>query len=174
MTVERLHELTPYVPGYYRLGCFNRLPRSAQQRILDDLEARTRFHTERQRQGYEPRDWELDTDYVIQQRRKQATPDKPYMPPKADDLDHIEAEVYVQAITGKRIDVPQHGYIRCPLPDHSDSSPSFKLYDTTWNCFSCNRGGRIYHFAGYYWGFPSPLRGTNFIEVKRRLEELFA
>ena len=173
-SIERLTELTPHVPGYYRLGCFNRLPESSQRRLLDDLEARTRFHTERQRRGYEPRDWELDTDYVIRRRNKANTPTAPYTPPPTDDLDGISAEIYVQAITGKRVEPNRAGYIHCPLPQHSDSSPSCKLYDKSWNCFSCNRGGTVYTFAAHYWGFPVPTRGEDFKQMKARLRRLFA
>jgi hypothetical protein len=174
MTVERLHELTPNVPGYYRLGCFNRLPSSAQQRILEDLEQRARFLTERQRRGAEVPEWELDTKHVLYKRRKAATPTKPYRPAPEDNLDVISAEIYVQAITGQQVEPTRHGYIRCPLPDHSDSSPSFKVYPDSWHCFSCNRGGSIYDFAGHYWGYSFPLRGDNFKQVKGRLRGLFA
>ncbi len=37
------------------------------------------------------------------------------------------------------------GAIRCPLPGHNDSKPSFGTYDNgrKWKCFGCGRGGDV-------------------------------
>jgi hypothetical protein len=68
------------------------------------------------------------------------------------------------------------GKIACPF--HDDGRPSLELYpDGSFYCFGCRRGGTIYDFASHLWrpGQPAgaPLRGRQFIEVRRRLSACF-
>jgi CHC2 zinc finger len=62
-----------------------------------------------------------------------------------DPLKAIPPVVYVEALTGE--EVPRNGYLRCPLPDHEDRSPSFQVLSSHWRCFGCNRGGGIIDLA---------------------------
>ena len=55
--------------------------------------------------------------------------------------------------------------------DHEDDTASFNIYSKHWYCFGCNRGGRIYDFAGYLWDLP--LRGEGFKQIQRQLAERF-
>jgi len=93
-----------------------------------------------------------------------------------DVLRRIDPPTFVEALTG--LHVPPSGMVSCPLPGHDDRTPSFKAYPDAergvW-CHGCQRGGSIYDFAAQLWGYPLPLRGPDFLEVKRRLlDELLA
>jgi hypothetical protein len=105
----------------------------------------------------------------------------------ADPLLAIEPAVYVRALTGR--DVGRDGKVACPF--HPDRTPSLHAYPDPargWACFSarCLRGGRpnggdIYELAGQLWltgqssggGGRRPLRGRDFIEVRKRLLAMF-
>ena len=83
-------------------------------------------------------------------------------------LREIPPSTYVEALTGEQ--VPSSGVIRCPLPDHDDRTPSFKVYDDPergWYCFGCHRAGRIYEFGSALLGLGT--RGDEFLELRRRL-----
>ncbi len=87
---------------------------------------------------------------------------------EADVLDAIAPAEYVEALTG--IAVPRHGFLNCPLPDHEDQTPSFKVYDTPedgWYCFGCGRGGDIFSFAAELWGMST--YGPAFLDLRREL-----
>jgi hypothetical protein len=88
---------------------------------------------------------------------------------EADDvLATIAPAAYVEAIAG--VEVSTSGTACCPLPDHDDSSPSFRAYrdpDDGWFCFGCARGGTIYDFASALWGIDT--RGDAFLELRQRL-----
>lgn len=90
------------------------------------------------------------------------------------DLDSIPTEHYVHTLTGE--EVRQGKRCDCPLPDHDDHSRDFAVTresDTGWCCYGCNRGGTIFQFAAYLWGYPVPLRGDAFREVRERLQGVF-
>jgi hypothetical protein len=75
---------------------------------------------------------------------------------------------YVQALTG--IEIPRSGVIRCPLPDHDERTPSFKVYEGPergWHCFGCGRGGTIYDLGAALWGIST--RGSAFHDLRREL-----
>ena len=87
---------------------------------------------------------------------------------REDVLREIPPSTYVEALTGEQ--VPSSGVIRCPLPDHDDRTPSFKVYDDPergWYCFGCHRAGRIYEFGSALLGLGT--RGDEFLELRRRL-----
>jgi hypothetical protein len=66
--------------------------------------------------------------------------------------------------------------IRCPLPDHPDRTPSFRVYATAaegWYCYGCRRGGTIYDLAAIAWGIPRPLRDSAFLTVRGALNDLY-
>jgi hypothetical protein len=86
-----------------------------------------------------------------------------------DVLDEILPPDYVQALAG--VEVPNHGMVCCPLPDHEDLEPSCKVYDTAergWYCFGCNTGGDIYTLAALLWGW-SRIDGPAFHELRREI-----
>jgi hypothetical protein len=90
---------------------------------------------------------------------------------RRDRLLSIPPEVYVRELLGVRA-VP-NSKVRCPF--HADDHPSLHVYRTAergWHCFSCRRGGSIYDLAAEVLGLGT--RGRDFIELRRRLNELFA
>lgn len=89
-----------------------------------------------------------------------------------DPLAGLTAAEYVPALTGAA--VPRSGMIRCPLPDHEDRTPSFHAGGPdprAWRCFGCDRGGGLYELAALLSGLRLPLRGEDFLAVRRVLLE---
>ncbi len=89
-----------------------------------------------------------------------------------DPLRLVAPPVYFRALAG--VEVPSEGaMVRCPLPGHDDGSPSFTVYpgDGGWYCFGCGRGGSIYDLAAGLWDLAT--NGGDFLELRRRLEEIF-
>ena len=87
-----------------------------------------------------------------------------------DRLLALEPRAYVQALTG--LPVGRDGKVSCPF--HEDRTPSLHVYETPaggWYCFGCGRGSSIYDLAADLWGLET--RGADFLEVRRRLYELF-
>jgi hypothetical protein len=59
------------------------------------------------------------------------------------------------------------GWVRCPLPDHDDRTPSCLVYgrpERGFYCFGCARGGGLYDLASLMLGGPwgAELRGADF------------
>lgn len=88
------------------------------------------------------------------------------------DLEDIPTETYVYVLAGLEGQARRRR-VACPFPEHEDDHPSFAIYETAFNCFGCNRGGRIWDFAALLWGYNVPVRGDSFREVRARLLELF-
>jgi RepB DNA-primase from phage plasmid len=101
-----------------------------------------------------------------------------------DPLLGIAPAVYVERLTGRQ--VRRDGKIACPF--HRDAEPSLHVYSDHWTCYSARcwrgdrpNGGDIYNFAGQLWltgqssggGAGRPLRGREFIEVRKRLLAMF-
>ena len=93
-------------------------------------------------------------------------------------LDHellaIPAREYVRTLTGRSANAS--GKVLCPF--HPETNPSLQLYaDGTFYCFgsACGRGGTIIDFAAHLWlsgqSADAPLRGRQFIELRKRLAE---
>lgn len=96
----------------------------------------------------------------------------------ADRLLDIPPEDYIAELTGQAI-----GHDRktsCPF--HADQTPSLHAYlapSEGWFCFGCRRGGTIYDLAAELWlsgqgGGKRPLRGEEFLWVRRRLLAMFS
>lgn len=90
----------------------------------------------------------------------------------ADQLLRIPPRVYVATLLAT--EVPRSGFVSCPF--HRDRHPSLRVYDTPergWCCYGrCGRrGGTIYDLAGRLWRLDT--RGEQFLEIRRRLIELF-
>ncbi len=62
--------------------------------------------------------------------------------------------------------LPPHGHVRCPLPDHDDSTPSFQIKKpgNRWKCYGCQRYGGPIDFVRNYHCMP-------FLEAKRWLAD---
>lgn len=105
-------------------------------------------------------------------RKARLAPESDWTPSRDEDpLVDIPAAVYVEALTGQ--DVPASGSMRCPLPDHEDHNPSFRVYaGAGWRCFGCGRSGTIYDLAAALWDITP--RGSGFREIHRRLRAVFA
>ena len=87
-----------------------------------------------------------------------------------DPVRGLFPHVWFAAITG--VEPDEWGSVRCPLPDHDDSTASCHVYRETergWWCFGCARGGSAYDLAsllsGGQWG--RDLRGDEFRAAKR-------
>jgi hypothetical protein len=81
---------------------------------------------------------------------------------------------YVRLLAG--VEVDRDGKARCPLPGHTDRTPSFHAYEEPergWHCYGCQRGGSIYTLAALLAGVPLPLRGCDFLSVQSALFDLY-
>lgn len=89
---------------------------------------------------------------------------------RIDGLRDISASEFYEELTG----LPGAPYVCCPLPAHEDNTPSCGLDEGgLWKCFGCGYGGTIYEMAALLWGYPLPLRGAYYGEVRDRLKEMF-
>jgi DNA primase len=93
----------------------------------------------------------------------------------------IPTAEYVRVLVGL---VPNRaGKVLCPF--HQETDPSLQLYpDGTFYCYgrhnkdrACRKGGTIFDFAAALWlsgqSADVPLRGRQFVEVRRRLLVMF-
>jgi hypothetical protein len=87
---------------------------------------------------------------------------------KSDDpLLGISADRYYTVLTGRPV---TRGNVQCPFHgDGRERSPSLRLYETTWYCFSCCQGGSIYQFGARLWGMGT--RGEDFKRLRERLTD---
>jgi CHC2 zinc finger len=120
--------------------------------------------------------WEIEQEWLAErraQREAERPPPRPRRPPSAtaeelhEALLEIPADVWLPALTDE--DVPRGRTVRCPLPGHDDRTPSCRLYETSFYCFGCHRGGDIFCFAGELWGIPTHSR--TFPELRERLAD---
>jgi hypothetical protein len=92
-----------------------------------------------------------------------------------DRLRTIQAADYVETLTGRDCST---GWVQCPFhKGGNERTPSMNVCGTVWACYACDpppgkntMGGNIYDFAGMLRGYPIPLRGSDFYEVKCALE----
>ena len=93
-----------------------------------------------------------------------------------DPYKRIAPVEYFHALA--RIDVPAHGLVSCPSPNHTDSTPSChvgKTADEGWCCHGCDAGGAIYDLASVLEGGPTGqwLRGEQFRRAHARVRAAF-
>lgn len=93
----------------------------------------------------------------------------------------IPAAEYVRVLTNRQPN--RAGKVLCPF--HHEQTPSLHLYpDGTFYCYGrhskhrpCGKGGTIFDFAAALWlsgqSADVPLRGRQFVEVRRRLLVMF-
>jgi RepB DNA-primase from phage plasmid len=95
---------------------------------------------------------------------------RPRPAPTSSRAEELTPAEYFRALCGLEPDAA--GYVRCPLPDHEDRTPSCKLYADHWHCYGCGRHGSIYDLASLLEGGPWG-RGLNdrdrFLELKARV-----
>ena len=89
-----------------------------------------------------------------------------------DPLLEIAPIEYFKVLAGAVPD--RRGFVRCPLPDHEDRTPSCLVYETAgqgWYCFGCRRGGTIYDLASLLIGGPhgTALKGAAFERIGYQL-----
>src|SRR4051794_13364240 len=186
LDLQSFRRSTPQLSGAERLALFSTLPKDTRNEFFGELarERQIRRSYDHQRLVWEQDCLGVDGIAPPSLRRlsyRLAPPPAPREEARLggerrieidERLLEIPAEDYVAAIIGA--DIGRQQPILCPLPGHDDSQrPNFHLYEHNWNCYGCNRGGRIYQFAGLVWGFPLPLRGRAFNEVFGRLCTLF-
>lgn len=150
-----------YTSGWKLLGEFNAAPESiqtaffrrqraelAQERELadwlDDAAPGARIEVPHLRSTRWDGSWRRRSRAVrLAQRHPRTGIDK-------DVFREIPAEVYVERLTGEAL--PRHRRVSCPLPGHDDLDPACGVYELTWHCFVCDRGGDIFEFAAAWWG----------------------
>jgi len=97
---------------------------------------------------------------------------RPTVRPGHDPLRALDPTHYVSVLTGQV--VGRSRKICCPL-HHDDNTPSFHVYEDPargWYCFGCGRHGHsVYDLASAMWHLQT--RGADFLELRRRLYELF-
>lgn len=94
----------------------------------------------------------------------------------ADELRRIPAATYVERLAGRAVN--RAGFAQCPFHGGGEErTPSLKATGTLWACHACQPilgkrvlGGNIFDFTGLLWGYPIPLRGADYTEVRARLE----
>ena len=67
-------------------------------------------------------------------------------------------------------DVPQHGRVSCPNPDHEDRWPACSVREGYFRCFACGAAGSIIDLGALVFGIEA--RGSGFHEIRGRLLEL--
>jgi hypothetical protein len=110
-------------------------------------------------------------------RRAELEPERPRLTPRRmsrlstsdevhDALLALPADVWLPALTD--FDLPRSRTIRCPFHgDGRERTPSCRIYETSFYCFGCGRGGDVFNFAGALWEIPS--RSSSFPELRDRL-----
>lgn len=86
---------------------------------------------------------------------------------EVDPLLSVSADHYYTALTGREL---SRGNVQCPFHgDGQERNPSMRLYDDTWYCFGCCRGGSIYEFGAALWDMGT--RGADFRALRERLTQ---
>jgi hypothetical protein len=149
-------------PAHGRSVAFGSLPQRAQDKCWAALAAECRERTE-----YERAEVYLEAPKRHQPQQQSSTAATSRKPsavalPSDDPLKKIEPRLYVEALTGEL--VPANGWIRCPLPDHKDNTPSFQVLQSHWRCFGCGAGGSIIDLASALYG--TEPRGSGYWRLR--------
>ena len=92
-------------------------------------------------------------------------------PEGEDPLRALDPALYFEVLTGES--VGRSRKISCPW--HEDRTPSLHVYKEPaggWYCYGCTRHGHsVYDLASQLWGLDT--HGTQFLELRRRLYDLF-
>jgi hypothetical protein len=142
------------LPAHGRALAFDSLSEREQQECWDELAERSRHRVDSEHL-YEQRlreEWPPPRRHQPQQRSTMAASANPGAVALLSDdpLKKMEPRLYVEALTGEA--VPANGWLRCPLPDHEDATPSFQVLQSHWRCFGCGRGGGVIDLAAALYG----------------------
>ena len=171
---EAFHEATAGLSGTGRMEAFFGLPEEHQARAWAELAAGCDRRNQYLRR--EPLDTTLKP-LVFHPPDWGPPPPPPPRPVKAACLARaragdfsaalraVPAREYVERLTGQ--EVGRSGFIRCPLPDHEDRTPSFKVNETGWRCFGCCAHGRVFELGAALYGLSTT--GADFVELKATL-----
>jgi hypothetical protein len=100
-------------------------------------------------------------------------------PGQLDPLRLVPAAEYVARLTGREL---QRGNVfTCPFhAGGQEWDPSLKVESDLWACHGCPPilgkralGGTIYDLAGLLAGYPVPLRGGDYLDIKERLKKIW-
>lgn len=92
---------------------------------------------------------------------------------RVDIFRHVKERLTIEALCGRYGPILQPRgrdlWGLCPLPDHNEKTPSFHITPDRqqWHCFGCDRGGDLFHLAGYFLQEPSS------VELAKRLAREF-
>lgn len=88
--------------------------------------------------------------------------------PELDDLDALKSDPACLRIYGSFLKLRKTGdkYVGlCPLPTHSDKTPSFTVFcDMRWHCFGCGAAGNIFQLV-------ESVEGIGFKEAVAKVKE---
>jgi len=123
-------------------------------------------------------EWDAEQAWFAERERERAEQQPPWPPARracpperrsSDELHaallDVPADLWLPALTS--VDVPRSRTVCCPLPGHDDRTPSCRIYDTSFYCFGCHRGGDIFNFASELYGIQAHSR--EFPELRERL-----
>jgi hypothetical protein len=163
------------------LAEFNAAPESVKREFEEKLAAEVAHDREQARweavdgewhpgddnfSPFNPRRRPPETEWNDRWRRKA----KRHLQPVADNRAELEAldlrEAW-ESLTGE--EVPHHGMVACPSPDHEDRNPSCSVRDERWRCFACGATGTVIDLAAIV--FDVEPYGAGFFEVRKRLLE---
>jgi hypothetical protein len=97
----------------------------------------------------------------------------------SDPLRRLPSDFYFARLAKRR--VSRGGWAQCPFHKGGrERTPSLHLEGTVWACYACQpigdrhvMGGNIYDLAALLDDYAIPLRGIDFVEVQRKLDQLF-
>lgn len=172
-TLRNVELLLEQLPREDRLGYFDELPAEVQDAFWRELGVEADDFGDQDRYGWHRRPrvgglWDVRKYPTRRQLRvvKGGQHRTGELRPTDDVLHEIPPPVYVDLLAGA--EVPQAGgMIRCPLPGHRDSTPSFRVYDCPergFYCFGCHAAGDVYNFAAALWGMDTR---RDFRELRR-------
>lgn len=61
----------------------------------------------------------------------------------------LETKSMLEVVNGYGLQTNRAGFIRCPFHD-GDQNPSLKIYDKSFYCFGCGKGGDVFTFVELY------------------------
>ena len=83
---------------------------------------------------------------------------------RREALREVPCDVWLPRLTG--IEVPNGRRVPCPLPGHDDATePNCRFYTVSFYCWSCNRGGDVFVFAGELWDIDPKTRFPELVKL---------
>lgn len=123
------------------------------------------------------REWLAEQMWLADRRAQRAAerrspPARRPLSPTAAELHEallsVPADVWLPALTD--LEIPRSRTIRCPFHgEGQERTPSCRIYERSYYCFGCGRGGDIFNFAAELWGVPT--RSRDFPQLRERLAD---